>query len=122
MSNSKTRGAGTGAKAPTKVAASAVTKSAAVAETASDTAVHATGKITAGQALENTRALLAAKRDRARLAPNYPVGAPVHPGAQGPHGVASAQPEHAPTERRIEALHGHAYATEHGDESKRSQS
>jgi hypothetical protein len=78
--------------------------------------------ITAKQALANTLALLKAKKEKARQPANYPTGGAVHPGSLGAHGVDAAQPETAPTHRLTEAIHGHAFATETGDESKRSQS
>jgi hypothetical protein len=79
-------------------------------------------KITTKQAMANTLALLKAKNEKSRRPPNYPTGDMAHPGAHGPHGVGAPQPETAPTERLTEAIHGHAYATETGDESKRGQS
>ena len=120
MPTSKSPATGKSAKAPKKAAAKTAPAGHPKEQSAASTGEPA--KITPKQALANTLALLKAKKDKTRQAPNYPVGEPVHPGAQGPHGIAAAQPEHAPTERLNEALHGHAYATERGDESKREQS
>jgi len=122
MASKKSPVARKSARTPTSPAAKKVPASKAVAKTASDAPPREPGKISAKQALANTLALLKAKRDKTRQPANYPTGQPVHPGAQGPHGVAAPQPEHAPTERLTEAIHGHAYATETGDESKRNQS
>jgi hypothetical protein len=79
-------------------------------------------KITPKQALANTLALLKAKKEKARQPANYPTGGAVHPGSLGAHGVGAAQSETASTQRLTEAIHGHPFATETGDESKRSQS
>ena len=122
MTANKSPAARKGAKPPKLPAAKKDSDRNAVAEMKSEASQREPGKITAQQALENTRALLRAKRDKANRPPNYPIGEAVHPGAQGPHGLAAAQPEHAPTNRLVEAIHGHAYATERGDESKRDQS
>ena len=78
-------------------------------------------KITAGQAMANTLALLEAKNEKAKQPPNYPTGDAAHSGSHAPLGVDAGQPETAPTERNPDAIHGHAFATETGDESKRSQ-
>lgn len=77
--------------------------------------------ITSEQAMANTLALLKAKNAQTRQPRKYPTGGAGHPGSHGPHGVDAAQPETAPTERLTQAIHGHAYATETGDESKRGQ-
>jgi len=129
MATSKPSTAGKSAKAAKKTAkptskpstagknAKATKKTAKPAAAASEP-----GKITPKQALANTLALLKAKKEKSRQPANYPTGDAVHPGSLGAHGVDVAQPETAPTQRLTEAIHGHAYATETGDESKRSQS
>lgn len=79
-------------------------------------------KISATQAMTNTLALLEAKNEKARQPPNYPVGDAAHPGSNASHDGDAAQPETAPTERLTDAIHGHALATERGNQSKRGQS
>ncbi|HTD28730.1 MAG TPA: hypothetical protein VK660_05020 [Xanthomonadaceae bacterium] len=66
-------------------------------------------------------ALLKAKNEKAKQPPNYPTGDAGHQGFHQSHGIDPAQ-QTASTVRLTEAIHGHAYATERGDESKRSQS
>ena len=109
------------AKPAAKTTATAKSVRTPVAKKKSAAVPRARRKITAGQAMANTLALLKAKKEKARQPPNYPTSDPVHPGAHGPQVVDAAQPETAPTEQLTEAIHGHAYATERGDESKRGQ-
>ncbi len=138
MATSKPSTAGKGAKAtnkPPEPASKTTAKKAAPAKPAAKTAAAkpapAASKkpaaaaraksITSEQAMANTRALLKAKNDKARQPRNYPTGDAGPPGSHGAHGVDAPQSETAPTERLTQAIHGHAYATETGDESKRGQ-
>lgn len=85
------------------------------------TAPRARRKITPEKALANTLALLEAKNEKAKQPPNYPTGDAAHPGSNAPHGE-DAERETAPTERNPDAIHGHALATERGNQSNRGQS
>ena len=119
MATSKPSAASKSAKATKKTAKPAPADAVAMKSAAP---AQARKPITAEQAMANTLALLKAKNKKAKQPRGYPTGDAGPPGSHGQHGFDASQPETAPTERLAQAIHGHAYATETGDESKRSQS
>jgi hypothetical protein len=77
--------------------------------------------ITPEQALENTRALLAAKQERAHQAPPYPTDDPVHHGKPGFQSPAAAEANHQTHLAEINnaAIHGHVAASVRGNQARR---
>jgi hypothetical protein len=77
------------------------------------------GHITPEQALANTRALLAAKQQRAHQPPPYPVDDPIHHGHATPDALAQIANERHLEEANKPAVQGHIAAQDRAAQGKR---